>query len=175
MLTTISTQEEQQRLQDQRFYDTLATVTDLRGLIPGRRSLAHLYLPSKDLSGAHLQEAQLVGSQLQDTLLVGADLEGADARSTNFRNVDFFQANLSKADFREADLRSAKFEDAFISRETKFTGARVNSQTCWPKSFFEHVAPTAGLVPSNGPGDGGNPLGHICAVGEHEKSGPSKR
>jgi uncharacterized protein YjbI with pentapeptide repeats len=166
---------EQQQREVENFRLTIAVSGTLRGFTPGKYSIAGLILNGKDMTGAYLRNQDLKGSQFQDTILAQADLVRADARNANFLNADFFNASVDETDFRGADLRFAKFEGASVSAGAKFTGAKVNSHTCWPQWFFDHGLQEAGLKPIKNPrdpADQANPLGHVCREGEHRESGP---
>lgn len=164
---------DQTRRDLENFRLVIAVSGTLRGFKPVH-SIAGEYLSGKDLTGAYLREQDLKRTQFQDAILAQADLIGADARNANFLNADFYKASVDRADFRGADLRFAKFEGASVSVGAKFDGARVNSETCWPKYFFDHDLAKFRLIADKDPSDPQHPFGHVCTQDEHRKSGPTR-
>lgn len=164
---------EQQQRDEENFRLIVAVSGYLRGFNPGKHSVAGLYLSGKDLTGANFNDVHLEETQFQDAVLARADLRRAHARNANFLNADFFKASVDDADFRGADLRFAKFEGASVAARVKFAGAKVNSETCWPKYFLDNLSSTVGLVPDKNPIDPSNQYGHVCTDGEHKRAGPA--
>lgn len=109
-------------------------------------NLSRARMGGADLTGADLRQANLELAGIQGANLSQANLEGLDLkglslqgcvlRGANLRGVSGFR-DLTRADFRDADLRGAYLLGAvdYNGNSAKFTGAKYDSRTRWPKGF----------------------------------------
>jgi len=115
-------------------------------------NLAGANLTAADLTDAVMKKANLKDANLSRARMGGADLTGADLRQANLELAGIQGANLSQANLEGLDLkglslqgcvlRGANLRGAYLlgavdynGNSAKFTGAKYDSRTRWPKGF----------------------------------------
>jgi Pentapeptide repeats (8 copies) len=110
---------------DRRYYDTGSRAPSLTHFLidefkGGWKTLAHAYLahisvPSADLTGIDCEYADMQGANLTLTNLSKANLSGADLSGSNLSGADLSEANLTGANLTAAVLKDSNLTDADLT------------------------------------------------------------